>query len=109
MRGATCTARTAGGADRPRQARQVTLPPAPRAAGLARQEVRDALASWGLDRLEDTAVLLATELVGNAGRHARHGGSDPDLRTTDPGPRPAIQRSYTHPSPPPPHHPAQHA
>ena len=67
----------------PRRVRQVTLPSAPRAAGLARQVARDALASWGLERLEDIAILLVSELVGNAVQHARHGGSELRLRMTD--------------------------
>jgi anti-sigma regulatory factor (Ser/Thr protein kinase) len=93
--------------DEPRQARQVTLPPAPRAAGLARQEVRAALASWGLDWLEDTAVLLATELVGNAVRHARHDGSALELRTADTGAWLRIEVSDADPRPPQPHLPAE--
>src|SRR5258708_16217733 len=90
---------TAGIADEPRYARQVTLPSAPWAAALARQEVRDALTLLGLGRLEDTAVLLASELVGNAVRHARHRGTVLELRiahtrawlpleVADAGPRP---------------------
>jgi anti-sigma regulatory factor (Ser/Thr protein kinase) len=31
---------------------------------------QDTLASWGLDHLEETAVLLVSELVGNAVRYA---------------------------------------
>src|SRR5260221_7331295 len=99
--------RKAADADQPRRARQVRLPPAPGAAGLARQEVRDAVASWGLDRLEDTAVLLATELVGNAVRHARHGGSDLEWGTADPGAWLRIEVSDADPCPPQPHRPAE--
>lgn len=49
----------------------VTLPATGRAAGLARQATRDALAAWQVAHLEDTAVLLVSELVGNVLRHAR--------------------------------------
>jgi len=49
----------------------VTLPATGRAAGLARQATRDALAAWQVAYLEETAVLLVSELVGNVLRHAR--------------------------------------
>ena len=49
----------------------VTLPATGRAAGLARQATRDTLAEWQVDHLEETAVLLVSELVGNVLRHAR--------------------------------------
>jgi anti-sigma regulatory factor (Ser/Thr protein kinase) len=58
----------------------VALPAAGPAAGMARRRVRDALASWGLGHLHDTAVLLASELVGNAVRHTQDGGSGLELR-----------------------------
>jgi anti-sigma regulatory factor (Ser/Thr protein kinase) len=58
----------------------VALPAAGRAAGVARRRVRDALGSWGLWHLEETATLLVSELVGNAVRHARAGGSRLELR-----------------------------
>ena len=51
----------------------VTLPATGRAAGLARQATRDALAVWQVAHLEETAVLLVSELVGNVLRHARTG------------------------------------
>jgi anti-sigma regulatory factor (Ser/Thr protein kinase) len=51
----------------------VTLPVHGLAAGLARQATHDTLAAWGLSHLEETAVLLASELVSNAVRHARTG------------------------------------
>jgi len=37
---------------------------------LARQVTREALAAWGLAHVEETAVLLVSELVTNAVRHA---------------------------------------
>lgn len=51
---------------------QVTLPNGDGAVRLARQVTRDVLARWRLADLEDTAVLLVSELVTNAVRHARH-------------------------------------
>ncbi|MFD1660013.1 SpoIIE family protein phosphatase [Streptomyces caeni] len=48
-----------------------TLPEDPRAAGQAREHVRDQLATWGLDHLAITTELLASELVGNVIRHAK--------------------------------------
>jgi len=44
----------------------------PRAAGLAREHVREQLAAWGLDdTLLMTTELLVSELVGNVVRHAK--------------------------------------
>ncbi len=51
---------------------QVTLLTGDQAAGLARRATRDALVTWRLAHLEETAVLLVSELVTNAVRHA-HG------------------------------------
>lgn len=59
-----------GGVEEPRQARSMTLPAAAPAAGLARRATREALISWTLGHLEETATLLVSELVGNAVRHA---------------------------------------
>ncbi|MFC8827185.1 ATP-binding protein [Streptomyces sp. NPDC057137] len=42
----------------------------PRCVGLARWELRKALAGWGLASLEEAAVLVLSELLTNAGRHA---------------------------------------
>ncbi|MFJ3802560.1 SpoIIE family protein phosphatase [Streptomyces sp. NPDC090088] len=47
-----------------------SLPDDPRAAGQAREYVRTQLSDWGLDELTMTTELLASELVGNAIRHA---------------------------------------
>jgi len=49
----------------------LTLPATGRAAGLARQATRDTLVAWQLAYLEETAVLLVSELVTNVVRHAR--------------------------------------
>jgi serine/threonine-protein kinase RsbW len=62
------------------RARQMTLPSAAQSAGLARAATREVLASWQLAHLEETAVLLVSELVGNAVRHARTGGHVLSLR-----------------------------
>ena len=51
----------------------LTLPPAGRAAGVARQVTRETLAAWRVAHIEETAVLLVSELVTNAVRHARPG------------------------------------
>jgi anti-sigma regulatory factor (Ser/Thr protein kinase) len=40
------------------------------AARLARRATHDTLASWRLSHLEETAILLVSELVSNAVRHA---------------------------------------
>jgi serine phosphatase RsbU (regulator of sigma subunit)/PAS domain-containing protein len=47
------------------------LPEDPRAAGEARQHVRDQLASWRLEDLTATTELVVSELVANVVRHAR--------------------------------------
>jgi anti-sigma regulatory factor (Ser/Thr protein kinase) len=60
-----------GGAERTRRNLQMTLPVADHAVRLARQATCDALATWRLLLLEETAVLLVSELVTNAVRHAR--------------------------------------
>ncbi|MDR3035719.1 MAG: ATP-binding protein [Kitasatospora sp.] len=52
-------------------ARQLALPAAERAPGLARQATRDALAAWRMTHLEETAVLLVSELVTNVVLHAQ--------------------------------------
>ena len=54
---------------------RLTLPAAPAAVRLARRAIRDALAAWSLARLEETAVLLVSELVTNAVRHAKDAGT----------------------------------
>ncbi|MFF4221937.1 ATP-binding protein [Streptomyces abikoensis] len=43
----------------------------PRCVGLARDELRKSLADWGLTLLEDTAVLVLSELMSNAVVHAK--------------------------------------
>ncbi|MEV7384668.1 SpoIIE family protein phosphatase [Streptomyces sp. NPDC091215] len=47
------------------------LPDDPRAAGQAREIVRDQLSHWGLDDLSMTTELLVSELVGNVIRHGK--------------------------------------
>ncbi|WP_308120167.1 ATP-binding protein [Streptomyces bambusae] len=48
--------------------------------GLARAELRKALAGWGLGALEDDALIIASELVTNAVRHA-FGPTDREIET----------------------------
>lgn len=55
----------------PRRFRRVPLPNSPTAPLLARAVVREACELWGLTRLIDDAVLVVSELVENAIRHAR--------------------------------------
>ncbi|MET9657338.1 ATP-binding protein [Streptomyces sp. NPDC006510] len=43
----------------------------PRCVSLARAELRTALAGWGFPELEEAAVLVLSELLTNAGQHAR--------------------------------------
>jgi anti-sigma regulatory factor (Ser/Thr protein kinase) len=50
---------------------QLTLPASGQPARLARQVTREVLAAWRLAHAEETAVLLVSELVANAVRHAR--------------------------------------
>jgi anti-sigma regulatory factor (Ser/Thr protein kinase) len=49
----------------------MTLPATGRAPGLAREAARDALSTWHVAHLEETALLLVSELVTNVVRHAR--------------------------------------
>jgi two-component sensor histidine kinase len=56
------------------------VPATGRAAALARQVTREALAAWQRADLEETAVLIVSELVTNAVRHASTGGSLVGLR-----------------------------
>ncbi len=78
--------RTTGGADDPRAAMdsrwawQLTLHAARPAVGQARQATREVLASWRVAHLEETAVLLVSELVTNSVQHAVGGGSELALR-----------------------------
>jgi anti-sigma regulatory factor (Ser/Thr protein kinase) len=53
--------------------RQISLPPQAASAGAARSAVRRTLAYWGLGEMTENAVLLVSELVGNAVSHAQHG------------------------------------
>ena len=60
-----------GGTGGTRRNLNVTLPAAHQAVRMARHATHDALAAWRLAHLEETAVLLVSELVTNAVRHAR--------------------------------------
>jgi anti-sigma regulatory factor (Ser/Thr protein kinase) len=54
---------------------RLALPPDVPTVRLARQATRDTLAAWQLSHLEEAAVLLVSELVTNAVRHARDTGA----------------------------------
>lgn len=60
-----------GGTEATRRYVQLTLPASGQPVRLARQITREVLTSWQLARVEETAVLLVSELVTNAVRHAR--------------------------------------
>jgi hypothetical protein len=55
------------------RSRQLSLPAAAEAAGLARRVTREAVLSWGIAHLQETAVLLVSELVTNVVNHTRTG------------------------------------
>lgn len=59
-----------GGVTQQHFARQMVLPTVDQAPGLARRATRDALAAWRMSHLEETAVLLVSELVTNVVLHA---------------------------------------
>ena len=96
-----------GVAEEPRQARWMTLPAAAPAAGLARRATREALVSWTLGHLEETAALLVSELVGNAVRHARAGAMALELRLETSNDRLRIEVHDADPHPPQPRTPAE--
>ena len=56
------------------------------APGLARQATHEALAAWQVAHLEETAVLLVSELVTNTVRHADTNVSVVELRLETAGP-----------------------
>ena len=96
-----------GVAEEPRQARWMTLPAAAHAAGLARRATREALVSWTLGHLEETAALLVSELVGNAVRHAVAGAVALGLRLETSDGRLRIEVHDADPRPPQPRTPAE--
>lgn len=55
--------------------RQLWLPVTARAAGEARRAACEALLSWGIAHLQETAALLVSELVTNVVQHTRTGSS----------------------------------
>ncbi|MFJ6592012.1 ATP-binding protein [Streptomyces violaceusniger] len=52
----------------------------PRCVALARADLRKALAGWGLIAVEDVALLVLSELITNAVRHARVPGRQIETR-----------------------------
>ncbi|MGW0545829.1 ATP-binding protein [Streptomyces altiplanensis] len=52
----------------------------PRCVGQARDALRQVLTGWGLSAIEDSAVVILSELLTNAGRHARVPGQDIETR-----------------------------
>jgi anti-sigma regulatory factor (Ser/Thr protein kinase) len=64
-----------GGPEGTERVLRLALPPDVPAVRLARRATRDALAAWQLGRLEEDAVLLVSELVTNAIRHAMDTGA----------------------------------
>src|ERR1017187_5785718 len=85
---------------------RMMLPAVGQAAGLARQQTREALSSWELSQLEETAMLLVSELVGNAVRHARSSASGLQLRLVASGNCRRIEVTDADPRPPQPRAPA---
>jgi anti-sigma regulatory factor (Ser/Thr protein kinase) len=81
-----------GGAERTERILRLALPSDASTIRLARQVTRDALAAWHLGQLEEAAVLLVSELVTNAVRHARDTGAiGLELANTGTGLRVEIQ------------------
>jgi anti-sigma regulatory factor (Ser/Thr protein kinase) len=64
-----------GGSEGTERCLRLALPPDVPAVRLARQATRDTLAAWQLGHLEDSAVLIVSELVTNAVRHAMDTGA----------------------------------
>jgi len=60
-----------GGAEGPGRRLSMTLPTVDHSVWLARQATRAVLTAWRLDHIEESAVLLVSELVTNSVRHAR--------------------------------------
>lgn len=52
----------------------------PGCVGLARKELRKALAGWGLGVIEDAALVVLSELLTNAVRHGRVPGREIETR-----------------------------
>jgi serine/threonine-protein kinase RsbW len=66
------SARTQPGiTEEPHFARLLALPAAAQAAGIARQATRAALTTWRMEHVQESAVLLVSELVTNVVLHAQ--------------------------------------
>ena len=106
--GGSSTVRTRrGAATGPRRAWRMTLPPAGQAAGMARRGTRETLALWDSSHLAETAILLVSELVGNAVRHASTGRLALELRLEITGTWLRIEVLDADPRPPQPRTPAE--
>ena len=79
---------------------QAGLPATPAAVQQARQATREALATWQLTGLQETAALIVSELVTNAIRHASVGGAEVGLRLEATGSWLRIEVHDTDPRPP---------
>jgi anti-sigma regulatory factor (Ser/Thr protein kinase) len=78
--GATDAGTRFGGPGQPARGLAMALPTAPQAARMARQATLEALVVWRLGHLADIIVLLVSELVTNAVRHARPESAGMELR-----------------------------
>src|SRR5258708_1606861 len=81
---------SAVGEGEPRHVRQVPLPPVPQSAGLAREEVRSSLASWGQAREGGGELGLG---IAEAGPWRGMGVSDADPRPPRPRPPGGLDES----------------
>ncbi|AQA12774.1 ATP-binding protein [Streptomyces malaysiensis] len=63
----------------------------PRCVALARADLRKALAGWGLIAVEEAALLVLSELITNAVRHARVPGRQIETRYLDQGDKVRIE------------------
>src|ERR1022692_4749069 len=90
-----------------RRAWRMTLPPVGPAAGQARRATSEMLAAWGIGHLEEPAVLLVSELVGNVVRHASVSRLPLELRLETAGTWLRIEVLDADPRPPQPRTPAE--
>jgi anti-sigma regulatory factor (Ser/Thr protein kinase) len=84
---------------------RMELPPTAETVAVARNGTRESLQSCGLSHLAENAVLLVSELVTNAVRHARGDGSPLELLVIQSGTVLRIEILDTDPRPPTPRTP----